>query len=290
MAENESEQSVFLLRKQCMINYVFHLIKRAEKRLAEREKILLGCLEWAKVAHVGQLLQSNLYRIRKGMSSIDVEDWEVPTEEASKIITIHLDPLKEVYLQVSDWFKRSRKLRIGEIHARRMLKCAEDDMILLLCQAKTIESKDSLIELELYCSQCHIDIQRGPQPTEIKRQNPARQKPYNSYKTELGMEIWVGRNARCNDLLTFHYAKGSDWWFHAKNYSGSHVVLRCSKNQEPDTESMKMAAKLALQHSKAKENGQGDVTVTQVKWLKRVKSIPGRVTVSQSKVMHATLS
>lgn len=283
---NENSETSFLTIKQRAMKSVTQQLKRAKKRAAERLQILQNCLEWEKIAHTGELLQANLFRIRKGMSIVIVEDWR--NQDLVGTVTLTLDPLVAPHLQVAACFKRSRKLRTGEVHARRMLKQTEDEVELREQQLKALEEILTPTGLEAYCRLHHIQSEQIKSPLE-RNKIVVSPKPYKSYLTQSGMEVWVGKDARCNDLLTFQYAKGADWWFHAHGYAGSHVVLRCNKDNNPDAASLKEAAELALRFSKASVNKQGEVCVTQVKWVKRVKSIPGRVTLSQYKLIYVTL-
>jgi predicted ribosome quality control (RQC) complex YloA/Tae2 family protein len=63
-----------------------------------------------------------------------------------------------------------------------------------------------------------------------------------------GSKILIGQNARENDQLTFEVARPDDYWLHAKDCPGAHVVL-----QGPCTpECLEEAVRQALHHSKAK--------------------------------------
>ncbi|MGE5196377.1 MAG: hypothetical protein ACM3JI_03500, partial [Anaerolineae bacterium] len=74
-----------------------------------------------------------------------------------------------------------------------------------------------------------------------------------------------------NELLTFSFAKGSDLWLHASHFPGSHVILRVQKQNSPDQESILDAAHIALYYSKAKDLTGEDVTITECKWIKKIK-------------------
>ena len=73
----------------------------------------------------------------------------------------------------------------------------------------------------------------------VKRKNTGGKKvkvtsrPYH-YISSDGYDIYVGKNNFQNDELSFKFASGNDWWFHAKGQPGSHVIVK-SKNEElPD--------------------------------------------------------
>ena len=104
------------------------------------------------------------------------------------------------------------------------------------------------------------------------------------------MAIYVGRNARENDELTFGLAKSDDLWLHARGTPGSHVVVRLGKGNDPPPETIRDAATLALLYSDLKKSGKGDVIYTRRKWVKKAKGqAQGAVTVSQEKSVFVAL-
>lgn len=276
------EEALFLQCKHKLIAASQKQLKRVEKRVVERKQILLNCQQWAKTAHLGDLLQANLFRIVKGMSSIVVSDWEAQGQE----IELILDPRIVPHKQIAAYFKKSRKLRNGEPHAIRMLQLAESDVLSKKQVLEDLEKITSIAELENYVHQHSLNKHKDSSNVKRKVIPP---KPYHVFHSQAGMQIWVGKNAKCNDQLTFQHANGSDWWFHVANYPGSHVVLRCDSTHQPDSKSVQEAAELALRHSKIKDKTEGDVTVTQVKWLKRVKGCPGKVLVSKHKTIKVEM-
>ena len=95
----------------------------------------------------------------------------------------------------------------------------------------------------------------------------------------------MGKSAKDNDQLTFRYANGSDYWLHARNVPGSHVILRVVKGKEPDAESIKDAMQLALAYSRSPE--EGEICLTQCKYVARQGREAGKVHVSKHKVAYA---
>jgi len=104
------------------------------------------------------------------------------------------------------------------------------------------------------------------------------------------LAIYVGRNARENDELTFGVARSDDLWLHAHGTPGSHVVVRLEKGAEVPKESLHDAAMLALLYSDLKKSGKGDVIYTRRKWVKKAKGqAPGAVIVTQEKSLRVSL-
>jgi len=279
-----SGDAAFDRTKNRMISHLSKLLKRTQKQVIKREETLLDCQQWANVHHRALLLQSNLYRIKKGMAEVTVPDWEQDGLEC----TLTLDPLTEPKDQIAALFHRAKKLRLGIPYSEKQLQSivvaltAQQKLISDLHEINTNEALDAfLLTHSIVIPQKHQKI--------VKKTEPP--KPYRTYTSESGLTIWVGKTAKQNDMLTFHHANGSDWWLHAHNYPGSHVVVHCLKKEEkPDQETLRDAAELALRFSKAKDtHDEGEVTVSQVKFLHRIKGFPGKVQVSKHSVMHIRL-
>ncbi|SHL01702.1 NFACT RNA binding domain-containing protein [Hymenobacter psychrotolerans] len=101
-----------------------------------------------------------------------------------------------------------------------------------------------------------------------------------------GFTILVGRNAQNNDLLTQRYAHKDDLWLHAKDVSGSHVVVRHRAGQPVPEPVIERAAQLAAWYSRRQNDSLCPVTVTPKKFVRKPKgALPGQVLVEREKVI-----
>jgi len=97
------------------------------------------------------------------------------------------------------------------------------------------------------------------------------------FQSSDGYDIYVGKNNYQNDELTFKVATGNDWWFHAKNMPGSHVIVKCN-GEEPPIRTFEEAASLAAYFSKGKGADKLEIDYTQKKNVKKPNgSKPGFV-------------
>ena len=277
-ADNESAARRVEIEKQLQ-----QRVRKAEKRVQERLQLLEECRAFAKVHHDAELLQANLYRIKKGMTEIEVTDWE-DGDAPKKFV---LDPKTEPKNLSAQLFRRAKRLHAGISHAEEQLRAAEADLSIArktLSEAVLLADIHSLekfaIGIGLY--------PKGDAPS-VRKKAPEPAKPYHRFVSITGMDIWVGKSAKDNDLLTFRHARGLDWWLHASDCPGSHVVLRCQRDIDPDHASIVDAAELALRFSKFKDQGKGDVSITQVKGVTKVKGCPGKVMLSKHKTLSIDL-
>ena len=92
-------------------------------------------------------------------------------------------------------------------------------------------------------------------------------KPFH-YISSDGYHMYVGKNNYQNDELTFKFAAGDDWWFHAKGIPGSHVVVKTNGDELPDR-TFEEAAKLAAYYSKNRTSEKGEIDYIQKKHVKK---------------------
>ena len=92
-------------------------------------------------------------------------------------------------------------------------------------------------------------------------------KPFH-YMSSDGFHLYVGKNNFQNDELTFKFATGGDWWFHAKQMPGSHVILKTEGKEVPDR-AFEEAARLAAYYSRGREQDKVEIDYIQKKHVKK---------------------
>ena len=97
------------------------------------------------------------------------------------------------------------------------------------------------------------------------------------YISSDGYDIYVGKNNIQNEELTFKFATGNDWWFHAKNMPGSHVIVKSKGTEVPDRV-FEEAAALAAYYSKGRDQEKVEIDYIEKKHVKKVNgAAPGFV-------------
>jgi len=108
----------------------------------------------------------------------------------------------------------------------------------------------------------------------------------HEYELPGGWQVLVGKTDVDNDLLSTHVAEPDDWWFHVRGLPGSHVILRAIKGCEPDKETLKRAASIAVYHSKARNAGVTPVSCTLARNVSKPrKAKPGSVQIQKEIVL-----
>jgi len=94
------------------------------------------------------------------------------------------------------------------------------------------------------------------------------EEPYRVFESPGGFKVYVGKNAKGNEVITFKMASPMDIFFHVKDSPGAHVILKTG-GREPQREDILFAATLALKYSKLARDGKGVVSFTEKKNIKR---------------------
>ncbi|RMG80453.1 MAG: DUF814 domain-containing protein, partial [Chloroflexi bacterium] len=95
-----------------------------------------------------------------------------------------------------------------------------------------------------------------------------------------GFVVWIGRNSRQNELVTFKHGSPQDLWLHARGVPGAHVIIRNDGRRISD-ELIDKAASVAAYYSARRNESRVIVDVTRRKYVKKIKGAgPGMVTYS----------
>ncbi len=225
------------------------------------------------------LLGARFHELRPGMDAITVEDWFEP---GSPPRTIRLDPARSPREEVDRRYKTARRLERGARRAAEELARTEAEQAQLDAAISSLEDAADLGELARAVAA--LPPRWRPQNRPRRRPREARL-PYHRYLLPGGGVVLVGRSSQDNDALTFRHARGRDAWLHVVGRPGAHVVIPID-GAGPEPAALEAAAQLALAHSGFHEGDDGEVAWTRVKYVRKVKGAPGKVTYTQEKVLR----
>jgi predicted ribosome quality control (RQC) complex YloA/Tae2 family protein len=247
----------------------------------------------------GDLLKLSLHLIRPGDETVTVTDFET-----GSAVVIRLDPRLSPAENLTAYFKRYQKEVRGAAALQRQLqrvRQAQEELAAFqhrlhemlppsgssLDKLKTLAAEPQVRRLlNRHAPERRTGPPRAPSLPPKVKEIPGRLQP-KRYRTEEGLEIWVGRNEEGNDFLTTRLARGNDLFFHLEGYPGSHVVLRTGGRSDPPAASILDACELAVHFSRMKEARQADVHVAPIKNVRKPKGAkPGLVMVTRGKTIH----
>ena len=215
----------------------------------------------------GELLKANLGRLTRGATSIKVEEYL--SDGSIRPVTISLDPKRTPLEEVDSRFKQYKRLSRGVELARARLAVLDEEERRLRAELERVAVEPPSPGL----APKRAKEGGGPSP------------PYREYRGAGGQRVWVGRGAAQNDSLTFHVARPFHVWFHARGVHGAHVVVPLEKHSQLGQEVLLDAAHLALFHSDFKTEPKGEVSYTEVKFVRR-GTAPGAVTYTRERTIN----
>ena len=244
-------------------------LERSHKKYDLQSRQLKDTEKRDKYRIYGELLHTYGYNIAPGSKSFTTLNYYTNED-----ITIPLDEQLTPAENAKKYFARYNKLK--RTYEALEVQIAETQTELshldsIATSLNIAESEDDLVQIrEELVSYGYIR----------KKSNEKRQKsksrPFH-YLSSDGFHIYVGKNNYQNDELTFRFANGGDWWFHAKGMPGSHVVLKTEGKELPDR-AYEEAARLAAYYSKGRENEKVEIDYLERKNVKKPNgAVPGYV-------------
>lgn len=219
----------------------------------------------------GELLQTYGYSIETGSKSATVDNYYT-----NEPITIPLDETKAPLENAKRYFDKYGKCkRTKEALTELIVQVKEEITHLesIMTALDIAEKEEDLNQIREELMECGYIKRKGG-----KRNAPSKQrftsKPFH-YVSSDGFDIYVGKNNYQNDELTFKFAAGNDWWFHAKGIPGSHVILKAGGTTDgreiPDS-TFEEAGRLAAYYSKSRGQEKVEIDYTP---KKNIKKTPG---------------
>lgn len=208
----------------------------------------------------GELLNAYGYGLESGSKEITCLNYYTNEE-----ITIPLDPTLTPQENSQKYFAKYNKQKRTYEALTELIEETSDDI-------KYLESISNALDIALSepdLAQIKEElIQSGYVRRKFtKKKVKLTSKPLH-YISNDGYHIYVGKNNLQNDELTFSFANGNDWWFHAKGTAGSHVIVKTNGDELPDR-TFEEAGKLAAYYSKNRGNDKVEIDYIEKKHVKK---------------------
>lgn len=208
----------------------------------------------------GELLHTYGYNAEPGAKSLEALNYYT-----NETIAIPLDPTITAAENAKKYFEKYGKLkRTYETLSELTVQVKEeiDHLESITASLDIAEQESDLVEIkEELIAAGYIRRKGGAKKEKITS------KPFH-YISSDGFHMYVGKNNFQNDELTFKFAVGNDWWFHAKGQPGSHVIVRTEGAELPDA-TFEEAARLAAHYSKGRGQEKVEIDYTEKKNVKK---------------------
>ncbi len=252
---------------------ILRLLTNAEARIRRKLELQRGeladCEKGIEYKKYGDLLTANLYRLKRGDRMAELEDYEDMREDGSfGVLRIELDTRLSPAANAQRYYKKYNKAKTAKVELARQIELGEEELNYLYTVFESLtraESPTDLLEIrdELYRSgyasrMKSYTVHKAHKPTILQ------------FVTPDGMRVLCGKNNLQNEYITHRLAEKQDYWFHAKQTAGSHVLL-VTEGREPTDLDFTVAAEIAAYYSKA----EGDNIAVDYTLAKHVKKPAG---------------
>ena len=240
---------------------VQNALERNVKKYQLQQKQLKDTEKKEKYRVWGELLNTYGYEVEPGAKSMEALNYYT-----NEMIQIPLDETMAPQENAKKYFDKYSKLKRTKEALDTLLQETGDEIKHLESIAASLDiasSEEDLVQIKEEMMEYGYVKRKNTGGKKVK----VTSRPYH-YISSDGYDIYVGKNNFQNDELSFKFASGNDWWFHAKGQPGSHVIVK-SKNEELPDRTFEEAGKLAAYYSKGRQAPKVEIDYTQKKNLRK---------------------
>lgn len=248
----------FKIEKQKLHLEVTQKLKHFSHLLRENEKKLNLLQSKRSYKELGDIVMSYAHSIKPGVSEAFLPDFYTGNP-----IRIKLNPNISASENASLFYRKAKNEHLEVEKVQGNIEASKKELVTLESRKIQLESASHFKDLKTTSAGA--------------TNNQVENKPYKILEFE-GFHIWIGKNAKSNDAL-IKLAQKNDLWLHAKDYQGSHVIIKKAGNVFPNSV-IQFAANVAAKNSKGKTQSVVPVLAVERKFVVKPKNAkPGEVKV-----------
>ena len=245
------------------------VLDRSRKKYDLQLKQLKDTEKREKYKVYGELINTYGYGLTENAKKLEALNYYT-----NEMVSIPLDPQLTPQENAQKYFDKYNKLKRTFEALAELTQETKEEILHLESVSTSLDiatSEDDLAQIKEELIQFGYIKKRA-----AGKKTKTKSKPFH-YLSSDGYHMYVGKNNFQNEELTFKFAVGNDWWFHAKGIPGSHVVVKTNGDELPDR-AFEEAGRLAAYYSKGRENDKVEIDYLQKKNVKKPNgSKPGFV-------------
>lgn len=252
---------------------------RVEKKLSQLRDELTDDAGIEHLKQSGELLLAYQYSLEPGQTVLHAQ-YDVDGPE----LEIKLDPALTPLDNAQRYFAKYEKAKRARAGVPELIKTTEQELAYLQQLDLDLDMATNWPEIgEVQDALQQNGYWRG---TRTKRPGGGKSGPLKVAKD--GYVIWVGRNSRQNDTVTFDRGGPVDLWLHVRGVPGAHVIIKSGAADVPENV-LRRAAEIAAYYSQSRSEGRVLVDVTRRKYVRKIKGgKPGMVTYRNESTIEVT--
>ena len=251
---------------------ILRLLTNAEARIRKKLELqraeLALCDEGIKFKKYGDLITANIYRLSRWDTVAEFDDYENMREDGSfEKVRVELDGRLSPSANAQRYYKKYNKSKTARVELAKQIELGEAELNYIYTVFEALTRAETPTDL----AEIREELYHSGYASRMKAYSAKKpQKPIiMQFETPDGMKVLCGKNNVQNEYITHRLAEKNDYWFHAKQTAGSHVVL-VTEGKEPTDLDFTTAAEIAALYSKA----EGDNIAVDYTLAKHVKKPP----------------
>jgi predicted ribosome quality control (RQC) complex YloA/Tae2 family protein len=250
---------------------------RIRKKLELQRAELRDCEKGEEYKKHADLITANLYQLSRGMTRVELTDYEDCREDGSfgtAIIT--LDGRLSPSANAQVYYKKYNKSKTARVELARQIEIGESELRYIDSVFDALTHAETAADL----GEIRDELYRSGYASRMKNYALSKKSATPTvarFRTSGGYRVLCGKNNLQNEYITHKLAGKNDYWFHVKNLPGSHTVMLC-EGEEPSVKDFTEAAEIAAYFSKGADGQNVEVDYTLVRNVKKpAGSKPGFV-------------
>ena len=276
--ESRDKEARVKQRAADLLKILTHSESRIIKKLEAQRAEIAECDKGVEYKKYGDLITANMYKIKRTDKIVELTDYEKWNDETGDFDTciIELDTRLSPSANAQKYYKKYNKSKTAKVELTKQISLGEEELKYIYTVFDALSKAESTADL----SEIREELYRSGYASKMKGYIAPKKQPapvVAKFKTTNGYTVYCGKNNIQNEYITHKLAEKSDYWFHAKNVPGSHVLL-VTNGDEPPAEDFTDAAEIAAFYSKAYGGASIDVDYLFAKGVKKVAGAkPGMV-------------
>ncbi|MCC6817339.1 MAG: DUF814 domain-containing protein [Bacteroidia bacterium] len=258
-------QYYFNDKRQQLLQDCLNQISEKENFIASNEKAILQLKNKRPDGEIGHIILANLHLLKSGLKSAEIFDIYNSTP-----IKVNLDENLSPVENAERYFKKEKAIPFN----------------IKLLESKVEKAKIKRDELKIKLQNIQSANNAKSLKPLLKKEEISQKEehlPYRKFHFQ-GYDILVGKHAESNEKLLNYFSDKNDIWLHARDVSGSHVIIKVKGQLEVPLAILEHAASIAAYYSKNRNQNLATVRYTLRKFVRKIKGAEkGKVTISNDK-------
>lgn len=268
--ESRDKEARIKQRAADLFKILSHAESRILKKLEAQKSEISECENGVIYKKYGDLITANMYQLSRGQTTVelvDYEDWDEDKQDFGRCI-IELDERLSPPANAQKYYKKYNKSKTAKVELSKQIEIGENELKYINTVFDALTKAETTADL----NEIRMELYRSGYASKMKGYAAPKKQPapvVAKFKTTNGYTVYCGKNNVQNEYITHKLAEKHDYWFHAKNTPGSHVLL-VTNGEEPPEQDFTDAAEIAAFYSKANSGSRVEVDYLFAKGVKKV--------------------